>query len=778
MTVQDRPFTVGTRGKVVQQRPEGSLKPDMENWKAEALRRLGWKSKTDKHYETYALLDDTTQSVLQKGMRGQGPYGATITSELVEGSGETFSRYHRLLTVFEQTEKRTPEMVAEMKEAAQAYIDHFNEYGPFDKKDKKNIAKRDTCAATLKELRKFEIAHECQALGEPPWNSAQAMKAASLKTTLDISSLPPGQQQVETLDEGTASPTFWINRGDGKGGKDKTFIFKPSSVSHDPDFANGGEPGREALAGRVAEMLNGALGLRLPMPETQIVSLGRESLPENGLNMFKEKIGNKESYVGSVQQFEQSEGSMHTLDGKGRDRISTRSTQELAIFDLITLNTDRHPGNLLVRTVEGGEKQLVPIDHGLTFPPRGAFRIGDRIGSSGTNALLQLPGSHKPFTPELLQSIDKLDPDAMAEALKRERATLEDAHPETKGTLPDDAIEISRRSAMFLKRAASSLTPATIQFALSSYHPELFQPDLDLKAFNTLADGIIGELKEDQDALKEYFLVPREMQVMMENDLQNAGWVGKFSNQDSLLRNPAVGLKIWKMGIRSEDLLGDAPDRQPIDLNENTEKELETIKEAFPGTKIPTEDEAKSNLIGDWREWTELHVNPEELEKTVRLMGVDRGKWKKYTENLVTALNYLKRGRALQAALKNGGTDTALFDIRKSVEYIRGLIPVLPPDERTNAESIVTRFEQRLGEEHSLEKSKIQVSGMLKVKRDELIDSARIRLLSKYKILIDGDNDEKTSYEIKKERDQVVSYNIIGGYENLKKRNAQLAEAD
>jgi hypothetical protein len=38
--------------------------------------------------------------------------------------------------------------------------------------------------------------------------------------------------------------------------------------------------------------------------------------------------------------------------------------ERIAILDLRTLNMDRNTGNILVQRT----KQLVPIDHGLTFP--------------------------------------------------------------------------------------------------------------------------------------------------------------------------------------------------------------------------------------------------------------------------------------------------------------------------------------------------------------------------------------------------------------------------
>lgn len=53
--------------------------------------------------------------------------------------------------------------------------------------------------------------------------------------------------------------------------------------------------------------------------------------------------------VGSVQQFERTQGEMRDLSRGALAQVPTRATQELAVLDIVLLNTDRHGGNMLVK---------------------------------------------------------------------------------------------------------------------------------------------------------------------------------------------------------------------------------------------------------------------------------------------------------------------------------------------------------------------------------------------------------------------------------------------
>lgn len=63
----------------------------------------------------------------------------------------------------------------------------------------------------------------------------------------------------------------------------------------------------------------------------------------------------------SIQRFVENKG---TSEEWGCSRYDHRNVQRIALFDLLTINLDRHGGNLLV----SHDGQLVPIDHGYALP--------------------------------------------------------------------------------------------------------------------------------------------------------------------------------------------------------------------------------------------------------------------------------------------------------------------------------------------------------------------------------------------------------------------------
>eukprot|EP01050_Picozoa_sp_SAG11_P015516 SAG11_NODE_2018_length_3916_cov_13.056065_2_plen_394_part_00 len=67
------------------------------------------------------------------------------------------------------------------------------------------------------------------------------------------------------------------------------------------------------------------------------------------------------SHLGSLQRFVANMGSSEDW---GSSRFGVENVQRIALFDLLTLNLDRHGGNMIVAP----DGQLVPIDHGYSLP--------------------------------------------------------------------------------------------------------------------------------------------------------------------------------------------------------------------------------------------------------------------------------------------------------------------------------------------------------------------------------------------------------------------------
>lgn len=134
-------------------------------------------------------------------------------------------------------------------------------------------------------------------------------------------------------------------------------IFKPASgevhvseIGSDvPTFHSGGYHGRESAASHVAEIM----GVHDLVPATTVRT-------HNGQR-------------GSIQRFVP--GALTGVKAAAHGKISPfgdshEDLRRAAAFDYLVGNTDRHPGNWLVKGTGGGNK-LVLIDHGHSFPEGG-----------------------------------------------------------------------------------------------------------------------------------------------------------------------------------------------------------------------------------------------------------------------------------------------------------------------------------------------------------------------------------------------------------------------
>ena len=758
---------IGTRGAQQQPPQQQPLPPRTGEWKAMALQRLGWKSRTNEQQTIHAELSETTQRILNSQMRGQGEHSAQATQKLVDGAGEEFRLYHELRGQFERAENRTPEMVAALKEAAQGYIDRFNKHDRRRRNDKTNIAKKDACEATIAALRKFEMAHQFEDLGDPPWDSAQSMRAASIRTSLSLDSLPPGEQHAERLGAQTSSPTFWVNQRNDRGGRDKTYLLKPESLTVGGGMPDGGEPPRELVSARLADMLNGTLGMSLSVPETQVVTLGPERFPPDVLQRLRNDrtIHDQPEYAGSVQQFERADGDMRDMSIEQLRQIPPREVQQLAIFDTIALNGDRHGGNIMFRRDGDNPPTLVPIDHGMTFLDRsGGDRIARQMGGEH-NVLLSMASSHEPFDEDSLAGIARLDPDAMALALKRERATMERANPTTAGKLSDEAIELSRRAAMFLKRAAPELPPAAVQMALARFNPELFDPDLDMRGFDELADRIIAKIKPDVGAIKELFLMPKDQRTRMEESLRAQGWqVSSVGN--NVLIDPATALKLWKSGTVATPITPD-PNIPETDLNPGTDAELLRMREVFPRIRQPRNDGQKCSQLSAWREWQRLGMTMNELRETMDT-AILRGRGKVAAqESVIEAVEAIKRARALRDAMANDTNDPVVGGLRHDVAFLEEMLPLLDTGVRGDFGRALEDFRQQLDGGPLSDGEKDRIRQSLSRAKIPIVDTARNRLLNKLTELLEAEPPGPRKTRMENIKGGVREFSVLEGYRQL-----------
>lgn len=512
-----------------------TLTPEQLAWNARLFQQLGWQSKRAQQQQLRNDIHAKTREVEQTVLRaGQGTNCFTAIDQEDLDPGKEFREFKRQLSYFERaTQEARPGLAESLRIAAQGYIDHYNKHSKRQKKQSKNQRKLAICQSTLDDLRKFDMGRELRELGDPPWNSVASMKAASLKANLDIETLAnPEAQEVEGLH---ATPAYWINAKQPNQGNDQqqtqhSYLFKPKTTVP-PDlvgFPRGGDIAREAMTGRIGDLLNGMTGLDFGVPETNVVAIGRDKVPGSEGNEDLDGFDNPGSpIVGSAQQFATTQGGLRGKPTGERAQINGKSAQKMMVLDMLSLNLDRHPDNALLKPNQTGGNDIVPIDHGACLPGKaGLFQLPNRMGSD-FNAMLSIPGSHEPFDQEVLDAIDDIDPDAMALAMKNERGVMERVHPSTRGTISDETIEMTRRSAKFLKLGAAfdpSLTAAAIQVALGQYGEELLDPAKSEQEFERRADEVLTEIAGEQDGIKDYMLMSAAERKEMKQVLVGNGW--------------------------------------------------------------------------------------------------------------------------------------------------------------------------------------------------------------------------------------------------------------
>ena len=185
------------------------------------------------------------------------------------------------------------------------------------------------------------------------------MTEASAQLVVDVYEALSRGGRVDLLDGGI-SGTYVVRDADGT----SLAIFKPcdeeagtiggreDTTALSASVQRGCAPGEGAKREYLAYMLDqeSPPAYRANVPETALVRMRHPALFSGA-----EKVGSLMRFVANRGGAEDFGASSFALD----------NVQRLALFDLRTLNLDRHGGNILVDSVTG---DLVPIDHGCAFP--------------------------------------------------------------------------------------------------------------------------------------------------------------------------------------------------------------------------------------------------------------------------------------------------------------------------------------------------------------------------------------------------------------------------
>jgi hypothetical protein len=541
-------------------------------WVADYYLVKGWKTKAAKQQTLRTGLNDSIRD--QSGPNAPNNATALETDKELK-AGDTFKNYIAVLKVYEQAPMpRDHALIKQLSDAAQQVITRASALKPKDKDFKPAQRKMQICQAKLDQLM---VEANASGLGDPPWNSATEMTASALKAQSDIASLPLNARSPQRLDGGGVNCSFWINKaGDDPNKPDKSYLYKPAAKKSDKGVPEGGEPAREALTGRAADLLGGMTGLDFGVPETHIVQIDRGRFPEGSLTDAVEQQQQDGPLVGSLQQVASgAKTEMRDQPPSMKHAVPDKRCQELAILDTVTLAVDRHGGNLLM-TGDDQNADLVPIDHGLTFSPD--LRMLNDNMASDKNVLLSLPGSHKPFSPDMLTKIDKISPNGIRDGLNAEVATMEEAHENLGGMVDGKQVDQSRRATMFLKLAARTLTPAALQVTLAQNAKALLDPNLDDQAFATLAKQIIAQAAGEQKDVADYFLMSKAQQKAAVAQVKASGWPDALNDRP---QNTVVLLRS-----------GQTPPAELADGDANTQfapDEATAMRARFPRAKVPND---------------------------------------------------------------------------------------------------------------------------------------------------------------------------------------------
>jgi hypothetical protein len=215
-------------------------------------------------------------------------------------------------------------------------------------------------------------------------------------------------------------------------------FFKPflqSPVRNNPGLAAGYQNFREVLAYEISKYIKGLfkdLGIDqdLGVVKTSFAALSSEKFAEGGKswNTKMKQMGAKAvpeaemlEQVGIWQERLDIDGTVNNINNYVQNENTQKQVQQIAFFDLMTGNYDRHSGNL----VFDKDGNLRPIDHGEILPNFALYKEHNGEGQEGVGgvdskfAWTKTKASHKGFSEEFKKLAEAIDPGTVVSDLKR-----------------------------------------------------------------------------------------------------------------------------------------------------------------------------------------------------------------------------------------------------------------------------------------------------------------------------------------------------------------------
>jgi len=410
------------------------------------------------------------------------------------------------------------------------------------------------------EARLAEIAAAYKALGPPQqWTRKEEELAAELEAAylFEEGTVSSGASFGASAlgGEGGVNAAFWIKRedSDGKNSADKLFIFKPFDA--EADVAHGLPAGsgavREVLAKDLADSL-AASGLKVDVCPTNLVRIDTRKLPDT-----EGKTHGGPPRMGAMQRLaadtQGSIGGLGSADPTLLSRIDKKEYDQLAVYDLIIGNLDRHGGNILLSGDLAGTPHLVPIDHGTSMPGPQTLKLNRHRILNPQNVLMgpDMEQGDQPLSAEARSALLSIKPSEMAQSLRDAQSRLAERHPELGDPalgLDDAQIKLMERSVRFMQAGADTLSVRDMFEIKSQFSDELMRdPEPDWKA-------LVGTLKTRLDAWRKDVnevgkLVPTDAAsaAFPVNVLQDLGWCMGMSPkhaQQWVIDNPERAHKI------------------------------------------------------------------------------------------------------------------------------------------------------------------------------------------------------------------------------------------
>lgn len=416
----------------------------------------------------------------------------------------------------------------------------------------------------VQRVRLLEMANEMNAIGTPPWDDAKHEKMAGLQAAFFFEEgamkqgvADFGAPSLGGTDSKGVNDAWWIKRidKDGEGGDaTRTYIFKAQDreKTHFAGIPENGGVAREVLASKISDAMAGA-GFDIGVCQTHIVAIDGAKLgglsPEEG----------KERMTGAVQELAPSKGNWGTLaksdPNAAQTPLNRRNVSDIAVFDMMFVNLDRHSNNFMLADAGNGENKLIPIDHGIGLPDPDGMALARFRFTGAQNSLTQ----DEAYPDDLLdegtrRNLKAMNAKALTDSLRDQQRQTEARNPEIAGKIDPQEFDRMASRVQFMQVACDLLSANDLRWALGFYTRRINATAPDRMA--QLAQDIKREIDANKKGYTDYLSFMKNPKSVQ--DLENLGWLVDISQsrqEEWIKKNGAFVARVLKARIPSPTAL-------------------------------------------------------------------------------------------------------------------------------------------------------------------------------------------------------------------------------